>query len=106
MKGVILLINMLAEITLIYPTNVRKPDVRDTQYGVIHSAKRAWCNKILIWFPEKRKTNGRRSQQKAIPPMTDNVQIMLRATSFEMFETYNFVSLKFNLPVSCFRMKV
>lgn len=48
MKGVILLINMLAEITLIYPTNVRKPDVRDTQYGVIHSAKRAWCNKILI----------------------------------------------------------
>ena len=38
-------------------------------------------------------------------PLTDDVQIMLRATFFEMFETYNFVSLKFNLPVSCFRMR-
>jgi len=61
---------------------------------------------ILSWFPQKRKTNRRRSQQKAVPPMTGDVQIMLRATSFEMLEIYNFVSLKFNLLVSYFRMKV
>lgn len=60
---------------------------------------------ILICLPQKRKTNRRRSQQKAMSPLTDDVQIMLRATFFEMFETYNFVSLKFNLPVSCFRMR-
>jgi len=49
MKVDILLINMLSDITLIYPTNVRKPDVRDPQYSVIHSANRAWCNKLCCF---------------------------------------------------------
>jgi hypothetical protein len=49
MKEDILLINVLFEITLIYPINVRKPDVRDPKYVVIHSAKKAGCRKLCCF---------------------------------------------------------
>lgn len=46
-----------------------------------------WDFDLVSTETKDEQTNGPRSQQKAMPPMTGDVQIMLRAKSFEMLET-------------------